>query len=40
MVEMLILDFDNLKQALSHVRWIGGPPDAGKSTVAQHLDFA
>ena len=27
----------DLKQALSHVRWIGGATDSGKSTVAQKL---
>jgi ADP-ribose pyrophosphatase YjhB (NUDIX family) len=27
----------SLRQALAHVRFVGGPPDAGKSTVAQHL---
>jgi len=26
-----------LQSALCHVRWIGGPPDAGKSTVADTL---
>ena len=26
-----------LQSALRHVRWIGGPPDAGKSTVADAL---
>lgn len=28
---------DDLKQALSHVLWIGGAPDAGKTSVAQIL---
>ena len=27
----------DLKRALAHVLWIGGPPDAGKTTVAQLL---
>lgn len=25
------------KQALIHVLWIGGPSDAGKTTVTRHL---
>ncbi len=28
---------DELQRALAHVLWIGGPPDAGKTTVAQLL---
>lgn len=28
---------DDLKRALAHVLWIGGPPDAGKTTIAQVL---
>jgi len=31
------LDTDELKQALSRVLWIGGPPGAGKSTIARML---
>jgi 2-phosphoglycerate kinase len=27
----------DLRQALAHVRWIGGAPDAGKTTVARRL---
>ncbi len=27
-------DRHDLRSRLRHVRWIGGPPDAGKSTVA------
>ena len=27
----------DLKRALAHVLWIGGPPDAGKTSIAQLL---
>jgi hypothetical protein len=31
------LDIKDLKQALAHVLWIGGPPDSGKTSVATLL---
>ena len=33
----MVLQDDGLQRALAHVLWIGGPPDAGKTTVAQLL---
>ena len=34
---MLGTDSDELKSKLAHVLWIGGPPDCGKTTIAQEL---
>ncbi len=36
-MQLPTLDTDDLKQTLSRVLWIGGPPGAGKSTIARIL---
>jgi len=32
-----MLSADDLKQRLSHILWIGGPPDSGKTTIASEI---
>ena len=30
-----MINTDDLRMQLSHVYWIGGPPDSGKTTIAE-----